>query len=383
MLYYQSHYYIPGLANIPQLRNYYLQNRALETTDPVGNTLNSTSDKENVYAGYGQYTFGFGPFGFIAGVRLEETQATYSAYKQDLSPGSTCTTYCPVSTRRNYLNVFPTGQLRYEVHPDLIARAAISSTVARPGFEQVAATTTINSNGDETTGNPALKPTTATGFDLSIEQYLDHGGIASFGLFAKEIHDYIVTNAVPLGGQVSGGNLGTARLFSFTNGRPAQVYGLELNLVKKFRTELPGWLGGLGVGANWTQVASHFDLPVADANGLTTRTRNSILPSTSRTTANAEVTYDYAGLHLTVGGYYTSPNIFTIGPSAATDQWTQQRLSVDFGAQYQVLQPLSVYFNLKNLTNTPLKFTEGEADNRVIQREFYGVTLQAGVNIHF
>jgi hypothetical protein len=30
--------------------------------------------------------------------------------------------------------------------------------------------------------------------------------------------------------------------------------------------------------------------------------------------------------------------------------------------------------------NTALKFTEGPGDNRVIQREFYGATLQAGFN---
>jgi hypothetical protein len=36
--------------------------------------------------------------------------------------------------------------------------------------------------------------------------------------------------------------------------------------------------------------------------------------------------------------------------------------------------------NLTNPTNTPLKFTEGPGDGRVIQREFYGITVQAGVN---
>jgi hypothetical protein len=42
-----------------------------------------------------------------------------------------------------------------------------------------------------------------------------------------------------------------------------------------------------------------------------------------------------------------------------------------------------VYAAVKNLTNTPLKFTDGSNPNRVIQREFYGTTLQAGVNIKF
>ena len=71
----------------------------------------------------------------------------------------------------------------------------------------------------------------------------------------------------------------------------------------------------------------------------------------------------------------------SVGPSAATDVWTQERLSVDFGSQYRISDRFSVYFNAKNLTNTALKLTEGPADNRVVQREFDGVTLQVGVNI--
>jgi outer membrane receptor protein involved in Fe transport len=107
----------------------------------------------------------------------------------------------------------------------------------------------------------------------------------------------------------------------------------------------------------------------------------SVLPSTSRNTFNAELLYDWNPVNLTLGAYYTSRNIFGVGPSAATDIWTQERLSVDFGSQYRISDAFSVYFNAKNLTNTALKLTEGPADDRVIQREFYGITLQAGVNI--
>ena len=108
-----------------------------------------------------------------------------------------------------------------------------------------------------------------------------------------------------------------------------------------------------------------------------------LLPSTSRNTANAEVLYDMYGLSMTLGAYYTSKNIFFVGGNAALDIWTQERFSVDFGSQYKVTEPFSVYFNAKNLTNTALKFTEGAGDNRVIQREFYGVTLQVGGNYKF
>jgi outer membrane receptor protein involved in Fe transport len=64
----------------------------------------------------------------------------------------------------------------------------------------------------------------------------------------------------------------------------------------------------------------------------------------------------------------------------ALDIWTQKRVSVDLGTQYKLTDSFKVYLNLKNLTNTPLKFTEGPTDDRVIQREFYGITVQAGFN---
>jgi hypothetical protein len=53
---------------------------------------------------------------------------------------------------------------------------------------------------------------------------------------------------------------------------------------------------------------------------------------------------------------------------------------MDFGSQWRISAPFSLYFNAKNLTNTPLKITAGSGANRVIQCELYAVTLQAGFN---
>jgi len=148
-------------------------------------------DKEDVYAAYGQYQFGFGRLGIIAGARVENTRATYAANLVDSL--SVVPSVTPVSQDKTYTNFFPTAQARYEFMPDLIGRAAVSSTIARPGFNQVTASTSIDPGGSVSTGNPQLKPTTATGIDLSIDKYLPHAGVASLGVFDKEINDYIVT----------------------------------------------------------------------------------------------------------------------------------------------------------------------------------------------
>jgi len=329
-------------------------------------------DKEDVYAAYGQYQFGFGPLGIIAGARVENTRATYAANLVDSL--SAVPTVTPVSQDKTYTNFFPTAQARYEFMADLVGRAAVSSTIARPGFNQVTASTSIDPGGSVSTGNPQLKPTTATGIDLSIDKYLPHAGVASLGVFDKEINDYIVTQEANLPSSYKGGFVGLAKTFTYTNASKSRAYGVETNYVQRFRDLLPGAWGGLGVSANWTWVQSRYEIRPGEM---------SVLPSTSRNTANAELLYEMRPVNMTLGAYYVSRNIFGVGSSAATDVWSQKRVSVDFGSQFQVTDPFGLYLNAKNLTNTPLKFTEGPGDNRVIQREFYGVTLQFGFDYKF
>ena len=375
--YYQGHYQNGPNIDASVLRALWNNNPSNVSFSP--DELAYVHDKEDVYAAYGQYQFGFGNLGIVAGVRVEETRATYAGNKQNID-GS----IGPISSDRNYTNVFPTAQARYEFAPDLIGRFAISSTIARPGFPQVTATTQVDSSGNITSGNPNLKPTLATGFDLSIEKYLSGGGILSAGVFDKEIKDYIVQNVRQIEGvQNTGGNLGLVRVTSYDNADKSRLYGLELNYVQKFRDLLPGPLAGFGVSANWTWVDSKYTIPEQNFSSGIVAARESVLPSTSRNTANAELLYDYGPVNLSLGGYFTSRNIFGLGGTAALDVWTQDRLSVDFGSQFKISAPLSLYLNVKNLTNTPLKFTEGIGENRVIQREFYGATFQAGGTYKF
>jgi TonB-dependent receptor len=402
VLYYDSHYYNGPQINGPLMRQVYAAAVASGNilTNPIGNLLADVHDRENVYAAYGQYQFGYGPLGVVAGLRIERTDATYAGNRSDTSK-SVASADCPlitdptlqetahvcgVSTDRSYTNYFPSVQVRYELQPDLVARAALSSTIARPGFQQITAATTVDASGNTTTGNPALKPTTATGLDLALEKYLPYAGIVSGGFFAKDIKDYIAQEVSqrPGGPQVSGGNLGLVRYYSYINTPTAHLYGFETSYVQHFKDLLPGPLSGLGVAVNYTWVDDWYQLPVQDpTTGLTTQTRTSILPSTSRNTANAELLYDAYGLSVTLGAYYTSKNIFGLGNTAALDVWTQERFSVDFGSQYKVTDWMKLYFNVKNLTNTPLKFTEGPGPNRVIQREFYDAALQFGGVLSF
>ena len=136
---------------------------------------------------------------------------------------------------------------------------------------------------------------------------------------------------------------------------------------------MPGFWSGLGTSANYTYVTSDFEIRPAE---------HALLPSTSKNTANLALFYEKDGLNVRLGVYYVSRNLFSIGGSAATDVFSEARTSVDLGTSYAFDKNLSVYVNAKNLSNTPLKFTEG-SDNRPIQREYYGITMTAGLQLNY
>ena len=267
-------------------------------------------------------------------------------------------------------------QARYELDKSTLLRAAFSSTIARPGFNQVSPSLNVNIGANTVSqGNPALKPITANSIDVSIESYLANSGIISFGVFDKELKDYIansLTNQLFPNNGLFAGFTGVAHVISFSNVAKSRVTGLEMNYEQRFK-ELPGLLNGFGLGANYTFVNSRFEIRPGE---------NASLPSTSRNTANATLTYEKGRVKARLGAYYVSRNLWAVGGDVSTDVFNEARTSVDFGSSITLSDNIALYFNAKNLSNTPLTFAEGKS-SRVIQREFYGATYQLGLNLTY
>jgi len=377
-------FYDGNYQNGPNIRTGYLQGvvgpQLISSNNRINAALQFQRDKEDIYAAYGQYQATLGKLGLIGGLRIEDTKANYDANAKGLDAVGN-TFVAPVSANKSYVNFFPSVQGRYEIDSTLIARAAFSSTIARPGFIQINPSLNINPGaGTVAQGNPGLKPTTAYNLDVTLEKYLPHAGVLSIGLFDKEISNYIaniLTNQTFPNNGLFAGFVGSARVFTYANVGKAYARGLEFSYEQRFR-ELPGAFGGLGAGVNWTYVDSKFEIRPNEF---------STLPSTSKNTVNATLFYEKYGLALRVGYYYTSRNLWAVGGPTTNnagipDTFSDPRGYVDFGSTYAFNKNISVYFNGKNLTDTPLKFSEGSSD-RPIQREFYGRTYQAGVRFDF
>jgi len=67
---------------------------------------------------------------------VERTKDDSHAY-QEVTDTAGNTTASPVAASKSYTNWFPGLQAKYEIQPKLITRATWSSTLARPGFNQI------------------------------------------------------------------------------------------------------------------------------------------------------------------------------------------------------------------------------------------------------
>src|SRR5690606_12914199 len=131
----------------------------------------------------------WGAVDMVAGVRYELTDLHLRAIKIDATrPNNDRSRYQPYSQRADYVNFLPGIHARYEIRPDFVLRASWTNTVARPlvsdmvpSFRVDAVERTISG------GNPNLKATESMNWDFTAEYYLSSVGVASFGVFAKDL----------------------------------------------------------------------------------------------------------------------------------------------------------------------------------------------------
>lgn len=328
------------------------------------------SDSENVYSGFAQYNWHLGKLGILAGIRLEATDASYGANStQTDAAGNVSIT--PSVARRNYVDYFPSVQGRYAFTTNLIGRLSYSTAVARPGFNQITSASQIDfGNNLVIEGNPNLAATTSDNFDISLARYLPHAGLISVGAFDKEFHNYILPNQVQ---SSFPGITGITSIQSFSNSPAACATGVELQYIQRFAF-LPGPFDGLGVDTNYTYVASWAKIRPGETGSL---------PSTSNNNFNVALTYEKGPVQFRFSTAYVGHNLYAIGSSRATDLFAAPRFRIDMGASYVLSRYATLYVESKNLTDTPLQFTEGPTNSRPIQREFYDATYLAGVRATF
>jgi TonB-dependent receptor len=353
----------------------------LNAAGSVNNSLANDYDvKERIIAGYAMATLKFANLTLVPGVRVEHTRdrsqaklitATTSASSGFNSFGS-----------KQYTDVFPGLNARYDVGDDLVLRAAVTTAIGRPNYAQLAPFVSVDATTSPVSvaqGNPDLKPYKALNFDGAIEYYLPGQGLISLGGFYKKLDDPIYQQVL-LGqtGSFAGQSLTNASVSTPLNIDKAKVYGIEVNLQTRF-TFLPSPLDGFGVSANYTRIWGNGNGTVL---GATSRIGDIPLFLQSKHVGTAQVFYEKYGFAVRAAYSYRSAYLDTLGATAAQDQYTDRNGQLDVNASYQVTPELTFFANATNLTDAPWRRYIG-TKAQLVERERYDLSVRWGAQLHF
>jgi TonB-dependent receptor len=344
---------------------------------------------EQVGAGYAMNTIDFANgVRFIAGLRAENTSDNVHNLACDNSSGS-CATVTPNAYSGSYYTLLPSASVRFHAGLDSYVRLIYARGMSRPDPQDIAQPFSWSTNGNGSNkysinfGNANLKAETGDDVDVLYDHYLKTFGIVSVGYFYKALHDPIVssshqlTNYLPPGAPpVDRGNyLATQPV----NAGSAWLSGFEASYLQHY-TNLPGFLGGLGMSANYSYIRS-------STNGIPGRSDHPRLLRNSPNVFNISPTYDKGRYSLRLGISYNQASIYGYqyqdgmpggvnGP--LSDIYFYSHIEVDAEGIIGMGHNLSLVVSGLDLNNEVFGFYQGSSQY-MIQREYYQPTFSGGV----
>ncbi|WP_299598987.1 TonB-dependent receptor [uncultured Microbulbifer sp.] len=334
--------------------------------------------EETTSAAYVMNTVRFDRLDVIAGLRYEQTDVTSSASQLDAEGN-----YSTISVEGDSDVLLPSLVAKYLIRDDLIARASFTTSLGRPNYSDISASSQfgINDDGDAvlSIGNPDLLPYEADNYDLSMEWYPSESSVVSLAWFRKDIDNIIVNDEQVIdGGVYLGSDYGVEELTVRTvkNADTAEISGYEFNVQHQF-VDLPGAFSGLGASYSYTGIdASFFDSNLGINRKLEGQPEE--IQSLTLFFENygfyAGLTYNYNASFLT--DLNSLDNMADDVDQGEFGRW-------DFRASYAATDSLSVYLDINNLNNEPTTEFQGGEESWNTEYEYVGSTYYLGATYAF
>lgn len=254
-----------------------------------------------------------------------------------------------VGVKRGITDLLPAASLTYDLAENQKLRFAVSRTVSRPEYREMAPISYRGAYGDQiVVGNTDLDRARIENYDARWEWYPAEGEVVSLGAFAKRFHDPIERIDVATSG---------AEQLGYTNAAGATNYGGEIELRAGLYRVAP-WLSPFAVSANATVMTSEIDLGSGGMSALQNSKRamvgqapyvlNAALSYTGGGSASATVLYNVVGRR-----------IFAAGVMPRPDSYEEPRGTLDAAIRFPLPGSLSAKFDAKNLLDTPYRVTQG------------------------
>ncbi|WP_369793850.1 TonB-dependent receptor [Mangrovimonas sp. TPBH4] len=323
---------------------------------------------ENVYAGYAMMSQNFSSkFSVLFGARIEHTSIESQGNEIVFDEEGDFAGTNVLMDENSYTNILPSVHVKYGLGENTVLRAAWTNTLARPNYVDLVPYMEINNEDEEIfLGNSELDPTTSMNFDVMAEHYFKSVGIISGGVFYKDIDKFVYTR------QTEDDN--GYEIYQPLNGDGASVFGAEVSLQRRLDF-LPGFAKNFNIYLNYTYLKS-------DADGIFNEDgeeRTDLdLPNTAPNMFNGSLGYNGKYFSVRLSANYSDSYIDEIGGRAFEDRYYDEQLFVDFNATASITKNLSLYVDLNNITNQPLRYFQG-SKGRTMQMEYYEKRLTFGL----
>ncbi|WP_159979703.1 MULTISPECIES: TonB-dependent receptor [unclassified Novosphingobium] len=326
--------------------------------DPVDLLADDKRGTERVYAGYALTHFTMDELSIIAGARVEHRETHNVFWSSDGDDSGFD------STDRSYTMFLPSLTAIWRRGDKQVYRAAIWTGYSPPEYGYVSGGQTVSRDENNeivaiSRGNPDLKAAQSINADLSAEFYPDATSILSAGLYYKHIKNFIFTNGSQVDAPTQNGSI---EITQPQNGETAEIYGIELNMVKTLQG-LDSPFDGFGIEGNVTVQHSSAETGLPYREGKPIRFVN-----TPHLLYNAALTYQKYGVEMKLSYNYRGKYIEDLRDNAV-DKWVQPNKSLDFHSRYNFTSHMAMDFDVGNILGG-WKYYTTKGDNPSYMKDY-------------
>jgi iron complex outermembrane receptor protein len=293
--------------------------------------------KEDVQSAYAMANFNTDKVSGNFGVRFVNT-------KEHVENGSPNNTWAPIVTENTYTDILPSANFRVDIADKLVGRFAVSRTMARPDFGQLAALSLLDTQMTGSGGNPNLKPIRSNNFDLGVEWYFAPKSLVSAGIYNMSMDSYVTYGSFTQQFYNYAQKKVTDYKMSAATNTTAEVKGLELAYVQDFGN-------GFGVNGNYTY-ADGKETGKAPGSACATIGDCSMV-GTSRHSYNLGAYFENSKFSARVQYNYRSKFLNGLDRNSAIYQDAVGTISASLG--YNLTDNISLTLEGKDLNNPMLK----------------------------
>ena len=340
-----SRYVLDTLPDQALARRFFAENesdftynlrRSREWSDP-----NTYRAKEKVDAYYGMINWENENWRWILGYRYEDATISYDGSEVIIGENGEYLETIPAIGSANFSNAFPNAHFRYFWGDNVTVIGSYTETIQRPWYADIVPSRSIDfQQAVISEGNPELRPTLFTNWDLAFDiNYLDTS-MLSIEFFTRSIQDTIFLNRT----SITEGEFAGFEKERKENGPSAEQRGVRFTLNQSLDAfRLPK---GLTLRATYTLQESEIEFPNRPGELLP-------LPWTSESFVDATLDYETEKWFFQLRYKHNEPMLARVGENAWEDKYQTEQESFGLDISWKLNAKSRLFFEFENLTSTP------------------------------